>query len=340
VESFKVIFRKISLRVQFFRTDHAYDRAPCCKAKSVVYVRRRKDDEDQVFGSEQWYDHDPDTMYYATYSLPESLEKINNPYRTVSCRIFKHNRQTDTTERIWAGPFTDYLHDILVNRTGRYCVVCELGMFVDSSENIIPSKVLMIDMQNNRQWVISRFIVAAHACFDPEDPDVIYFSNHNFRFVSSSYTSLLRNATYALKFNGPASVYKYRLTPDGPQEIGVFTDPGMFRLTNSHVFIHRGRKILAAMGFPNFVYIADAETLTFIKRIEITSGRPIEHGRKDVSCSVGTISPSLDGEKLYVQTTGSFQIIDIDQGSPDHILPLFFNHSSANHMATFNDTDW
>ena len=149
-----------------------------------------------------------------------------------------------------------------------------------------------------------------------------------------------RNATYNIKFNGPASVYKYRLASDGPQEIGVFTDPNMFRLTNFHVFIHRGSKILAAMGFPNFIYFVDANTMTFIKKLRSHMVNRINTLWKNVRCVIGTISPSLDGEKLFVQTTRSFQIIDIERGTPDHIQPLFFNHSCANHMQTSGDTDW
>ncbi len=122
-------------------------------------------------------------------------------------------------------------------------------MFQDDNDKTIPSKVLILDLKQKKHWIISKFIVAAHAQFDPVDPDVIYFSNHNFKFIPSSILTLLRTAIYSLEFLGPASVYKYRLTPEGPQETGVFTDESMFRLTNFHVFMHRGKKILAAMGF-------------------------------------------------------------------------------------------
>ena len=312
-----------------------------CRAKTVLYViNEERHQDNQVLGSQQWYDHDSDELYYMTYSLPESLRKKDDPFHPVSGRVLKDNRQTGATQEIWSGPLTDYLHDIQVNKTRRYCVVCELGMFLDRDENIIPSKVLVIDMKHRKEWIISRFIVAAHTQFDPEDPDVIYFSSHNFKFVPSSYTALLRNATYSIKFNGPASVFKYRLASDGPQEIGVFTDPNMFRLTNFQVFMHRGNKILAAMGFPNFIYFVDANTMTFIKKIEVSHGKSYKYLWKNDRCVIGTLSPSSDGEKLFVQTTRSFQIIDIERGTPDHIRPLFFNHSCANHMQTASDTDW
>ena len=228
---------------------------------------------------------------------------------------------------------SDYMHDIMVNKSGKYCVACELGMFADSEGKTIPSKVLIVDLESRRHWILSKFIVAAHAQFDPQDDDVIYFSNHNFKFIPTSILELLRYATYSMKFTGPASVFKCRLTDEGPLELGEFTDPEMFRLTNFHVFMHRGRKLLAAMGFPNFIYFADAENMRLTWKIEIRN-------RNQDNCHVGTISPSSDGELLYLQTTRSFQIIDVESGSQVHYQPSDFNHSAANHMQTAKDTAW
>lgn len=304
-----------------------------CNTKSVEYIRDDEPDEDGVFGSQQWYRHDADELFYMKYSLPESFEKMGDPTRPVSFSIFKKNLTDNAVSKIWSGPLTDYMHDIMIDKTGRYCVSCELGMFRGKDGNTIPSKVLIVDMKNSRHWIISCFIVAAHAQFDPEDPDVIYFSNHNFRFIATSLIALLWNATYSLKFTGPAAVYKYRLTEDGPVELGVFTDNEMFRLTNFHVFMHKGKKILAAMGFPNFIYIADADTMKYIKKLEVKN-------KGTSKCYVGTISPSSDGEYLYVQTTLSFQVIKVEDGEIIYYQPFWFNHSAANHMQTVHDTNW
>jgi hypothetical protein len=311
-----------------------------CNRREVTYVRRAGQDDDHVLGAQQWLHHASDEIYFTTYSLPESLQKISDPYRPVSCKVLKLDRKSGITAEIWHGLLTDYLHDILVDKTGQYCVVCELGMFQDDKKNAIPSKVLVIDMKQKRHWIISKFIVAAHAQFDPQETDVIYFSNHNFKFVPSSIITLLRKAIYSLEFLGPAAVYKYRLTPEGPQEIGVFTEPGMFRLTNFNVFMHRGKKILAAMGFPNFIYLADAQTMKFIRKITVNNPKSYKYFYRKIPCFIGTFSPSSDGERLYVQTTRSFQIIDIESGEPLNNLPLLFNHTAANHMQTTRDTSW
>ena len=311
-----------------------------CKNRSARYVMIEEDNGDDVLGSEQLYDPQKDELYYMSYSLKDSLKRITSPEQKVSCKILKRENKTADTKTVWSGEFVDYAHDILINETRQYCVICELGLYKDKQDNIIPSKVLVLDLKNNKSWIISRFIVAAHAQFDPDDPDIIYFSNHNFVFKHSSIFKLLRTGTYGIDFRGPASVYKYHLTSDGPKELGVFTKPEFFRLTNFHVFRHRGEKILAAIGFPNFIFIADAKTMKYIKRLEVNHPRTLKHLYRNIPCAIGTISPSIDGEKIYVQTTRSFQAVDIATGKADVIIDHFYNHSCANHLLTSIDTDW
>jgi hypothetical protein len=307
-----------------------------CKNHSVKYTSIEEKNDDHVLGSQQFYDAQNDELYYMSYSLKDSLKRIDSPEQKVFCKILKRENRTGNTKDIWSGELVDYLHDILINKTRQYCVVCELGLYKDKENNIIPSKVLVLDLKNNRSWVISRFIVAAHAQFDPDEPDIIYFSNHNFNFEHSNIFKLLKNSTYDVKFRGPASVYKYRLTSQGPEELGVFTKPDFFRLTNFHIFHHRGQKILAAIGSPNFIFIADAENMNFIKKIEVNH----HITSKNTPCIIGTISPSIDGEKIYVQTTKSFQMVDISSGKPDMMINYSYDHSCTNHMLTSHDTDW
>jgi hypothetical protein len=310
-----------------------------CREKTVQYRIIDKDDN-QALGSQQWFDEENKELYYMSYSFTDSLGRAVDPYRKVSSKILKYNIKSDKTEEIWNGEFADYMHDILLNKNKQYCVACEFGMFLDDKNNIIPSKVLVLDLKSNKQWIISRFIVAAHAQFDPDDPNIIYFSNHNFEFKHSNILKALRNASYDIVFRGPASVYKYRLTENGPEELGIFTEPDLFRLTNIHIFNHRSRKIIAAIGSPNFIFTADADSMKLINKIEVNHNRTAKHLYKKIPCRIGTISPSLDGEKLYVQTNKSFQVIDVSTGKPEFVRDLFFMHMCANHMLTSYDTNW
>jgi len=307
---------------------------------TVTYHTIEEKDDDSVLGSQQWFDEQTGYLYAMSYSLSDSVGRIDDPERPVAFRIFKHKIGEEGTETVWRGELSDYMHDILINKTRRYCVVCELGMYQDKKKEIIPSKVMIIDIKENKQWVIDRFIVAAHAFFDPNDPTIVYFSNHNFEFTHSTIIKLLQKGAYSVKFRGPASIHKYKLTPDGPKEIGVFTQDDFFRLTNMHVFKHQGRKIIAAMGFPDELFLIDAEDMNFIRKIIVKDPLSRKRFYSKKQALVGSISPSLDGEKLYIQTTHSFQVVDIATGTSDYTRDYFFSHICFNHMVTCSDTDW
>jgi hypothetical protein len=311
-----------------------------CRSKAVTYHTIDGMPKDHVLGSQQWFDSNSEELYTTSYSLNDSFSRIADPYFPVSGRIFKHKMGSATSETIWSGDMADYLHDILVNKTRQYCVVCEFGMCRNGLGEIVPSKVKIVDLLNKKEWTIDKFIVAAHAQFDPDDPNVIYFSNHNFQFEHSNIFKLMKKATYAVNFRGPASVHKYRLTPEGPREIGVFTQPDFYRLTNMHIFEHRGRKVIASMGFPDEVFLIDADEMTFIRKIRVKDPCSLRHLYSRKPAFIGTISQSPNGEKLFVQTTKSFQVIDLDSGNVDFVRDYFHNHSYANHMLTSTDTSW
>jgi hypothetical protein len=311
-----------------------------CNARTAKYVQVENGSNNQVMGSQQFFDGESGELYYMTYSLDDSMKRSVDHKSKVFCRILKRTLDNGTASEVWSGDFVDNMHDILINETRQYCVVPEMGMFKDQDGETIPSKVLVFDMKRNKSWTISRFIVAAHAQFDPEEPDIIYFSNHNFEFKHSSLLKLLKNAIYGINFLGPASVFKYKLTPEGPEEIGVFSEPDFFRLTNFHVFMHRGQKIIAATGSPNFIYLADAGTMKFIKKIEIKHTKSLNTLYRSVPCIVGTMSPSIDGESLFVQTTRTLQVVDIASGQAETVLDHFYHHTCANHMITSTQTGW
>ncbi len=107
-----------------------------------------------------------------------------------------------------------------------------------------------------------------------------------------------------------------------------------------HVFRHRGRRIIAAMGFPDVIFLIDAEDMSFIRKITVKDPVSLTHGFSKKPALIGSISPSPDGEKLFVQTTSSFQMVDIDRGCPDYVREHFFSRICFNHMLTSSDTEW
>ena len=307
---------------------------------TVTYHTIGEDDDDSVLGSQQWFDPQTGDLYAMSFSLNDSIARIDDPTHPVATRIFRHRVEGQETETVWRGELADYMHDVIVNETRQYCVACELGMYLDGKKDIVPSKVLVVDMKNSKQWVLDRFVVAAHACFDSTDPNVFYVSNHNFEFRHSNLVQLLRKGAYSVKFRGPASVFKYELTPEGPREAGVFTRDDFFRLTNMHAFIHRGRRMMVAMGFPDVLFLIDTEDMSFIRKITVADPVTWAHGFSKKPALVGTIAPSPDGEKLFVQTTRSFQIVDVSSGDCDYARDCFFPHICFNHMIATSDTAW
>jgi hypothetical protein len=75
--------------------------------------------------------------------------------------------------------------------------------------------------------------------------------------------------------------------------------------------------------------------MSFIKKIRVEDPRSLMHLYSTEPALIGTIAPSPDGEKLFIQTTRSFQIVDIDTESPDYARPHFLIRICFNHMAAW-----
>lgn len=300
--------------------------------RSVVYKLLDRTADNGVLGSKLWYEADREVLLYMTYSLNQSMRRAADTSALVTSRIGEYGIRTGERRTLWEGTFADYMHDLVLSRDRRYLVACEMGRHLDREGNLIASKVLVRDLHSGRDWVLREIANPAHAQFDPEDTQTLYFSNHNFRFEHTRLGELLQKRTYSIKFLGPASVHKFRIGPDGPQPVGVFTHPELYRLTNFHVFWHRGQKLLVAFGAPNFLYVADAESLQLLRRIEVS------HGGEPVY--IGTFCPSRDGEKLHVQTTQSFHTVDIATGLSEYVRELPIQHTCSNHMLVTANTHW
>lgn len=303
-----------------------------CRNRSVIYKMLDNNKDNHLFGSNQFYEAKSDSLYYMTYSAKDSMKKALNPYGEVFSRILKYENKTGKTEEVWSGIFSDYMHDLVLSDNKRYLIVCDMGRFSKSENSLIPSRLLVLDLQNKKEWLIRDISNAAHVMFDPEDQELIYFSNHNLKITHTPFFKLLKTGSYSVKILGPASVHKYRITPDGPKEVGIYSDPNLFRMTNFHIFYSQGRKVIAGSGEPNLIFIIDSDRMEIIRKIEIKNPR--------THCYIGTFSPSLDGEKLYIQTTRSFQVANILDGKAEMVRHLELNHFCSTHMVLSKDTNW
>lgn len=307
------------------------------KARTVE-LQMLDEERQEVFSTYQCFDPTTNETYFATQQGDDEFHKHDKEDIgfDVPILIKKYNWTTDEVQVIWKGEFDTDTHFIALNRDRRYLGLVQFGDFFDEEGSLLPSKILILDLRTGKEWWIDNagWSPSAHIDWDPVEPNVCYLSCH--RGVILPVKSRLKfflQKVYRWKIFGPASVHKFAITPSGPERIGVFTHPELFRLTIHKVFMHRDRKMLACTGFPNHLFLADADSLELVRRVELA-----EPLRKE--CVMGSLYPSPDGEKIYAVTTRSFQIIDVESGKVDLVHRLGTIYDPFNHMISVADTDW
>lgn len=292
----------------------------------------------EVFSTYQYYVPETKESYFATQLGEHEWHKHDKEdiYFDVPVKIKKYNWETDTVSEIWSGDFDTDTHFLALNQDRRYLGLMQFGDFFGENGGLLPSKILILDLQNGKEWRISNegWSPTAHIDWDPVDPNVCYLSNHQGVIVPvDSRLRFFLEKTYKWRIFGPAAVHRYEMTPEGPQATGVFTHPELIRLTIHKVFVHRDQKLISCTGFPNFVFIADADSMNYVRKVDIREA----DGTKSV---VGSLYPSPDGEKVYMITTHSFQILDVATGEVEHIEELGRIYDPFNHMISVSATEW
>jgi hypothetical protein len=292
----------------------------------------------EVFSTYQYYDETDMATYFATQEENSGAGEFAGNGRdfTIPTRIMKYRWPTGEAIQVWSGMFDPDVHHMGMNKTRRYLGMVSFGDFFDDDKKLLPSKILILDLMTDKEWWIDNagWSPSAHIDWDPTEPDVCYLSCHN--GVITPMESQLRfffQKTYRWKIFGPASVHKYRITELGPRKIGIFTHPEMFRMTVHRVFLHRGKRLLACTGFPNFIFIADADTMELKRKVAIKE----KTGRDSF---VGSLSPTPDGEKICLVTAGTLQMVDVESGEVQLAQELGKVYDPFNHMAVVSDTDW
>ena len=314
-----------------------------------IEMQMEDKDRREVFSTYQYFDDEACETYYATQMGVDEFYKHDKEafLFDVPVKIKKYNWGTGKIEELWRGDFDTDTHFIQLNKDKRYLALVNFGDFFDDKHKLLPSKILILDLQTKKHWFIDNtgWAPSAHIDWDPVDPNVCYLSCHNGNIGPvSSRIEFLRKKTYKWHIYGPASVHKYEMTKDGPKKVGIFTHPEMERQTIHKVFMHRGRKLLAATGFPNNLYFADADSMEFIKSFKIHA--PCEEcgAKTPMGTVMGSFFPSPDGEKVYVATTkagvGTFQVIDVATGKVDLMHGMGTVFDPFNHMTSVADTRW
>jgi hypothetical protein len=293
---------------------------------------------DEVFSTYQCYVPETKETYFATQQGRDEWHKHDKEdiYFDVPVKIKKYNWETGEVTEIWSGDFDTDTHFIAVNKDRRYLGLMQFGDFLDESNQLLPSKIMILDLESNKEWRVdnSGWSPSAHIDWDPRDANICYFSNHNGYIVPvESRLRFFFEKAYRWNIMGPAAVHRWEIGHGGPKETGVFTHPEMIRMTIHKAFMHRDQKLLACTGFPNFIFVADADSMEFVRKISIKES----DGRDSV---VGSLHQSPDGEKIYLVTTGSFQIVDVATGNTDHIEDLGRIADPFNHMISVGEANW
>jgi len=306
--------------------------------EQTIETQMLDEERNEVFSTYQYYVPETKETYFATQNGKDEWHKHDKEdiYFDVPVQIKKYNWETDEVSQIWSGEFDTDTHFIALSQDRQYLGLMQFGDFIDESNKLLPSNILILDLKNDKEWRIdnSGWSPTAHIDWDPLKGNVCYLSNHQGYIVpNDSIIRFFFKKQYKWNIMGPAAVHRYEIGSAGPKCSGVFTHPEMIRLTIHKVFMHRNNKRLACTGFPNFIFLADADSMEFVRKVTIRE----EDGKNSI---VGSLYPSPDGEKIYLITTRSFQIVDVASGNIDHIENLGKIYDPFNHMTSVDDANW
>lgn len=283
----------------------------------------------EIFSTYQFFDKRHNQTYFTTFLR----ERGDNVERDRHVTIKKYDWDTDQVAEVWDGEFGEATHYIAVSAGGRHLGLAQFGDFFDSEKNLLPSRILVLDMKDGKEWWIDNagWAPTAHIDWDPVEDNVCYLSCHNGVIVPNhDPLGFYFKKVYKWKIFGPASIHKYRIAAHGPEKVGIFTHDELLRMTIHKVFVHRGKSLIACTGFPNYVFFADAESMKYVRKVEVFE----RSGAKSV---VGSLYPSPDGEKVFLITTGSFQVIDVEGGVVEEVLGLGRIYDPFNHMISVRE---
>jgi len=275
--------------------------------------------EDDLLGPQISYDEATDDVFFVTYSTKGHLRKaLVDPGFKNHFAISKYHVATEQIETLWAGDLDCLLVDgFRVTSDRRYGIFSDLRFALDEDYQFDPNSIYIVDLQEGNTTEVTGLKASAHIALDPDDPHVFYASEHQIGIIVKDKVTdadeaknpdlaLIARLKFVTKeiggFVGVAAISKYRITPDGPVQLGRFSDGKNFvRATWHFVFKRRGRKYIATISSP-YIVVIDAETMQLHKKID-TGIKPV-YG----------LEVSEDGEEFYFNSFFDFYVIDFESG--------------------------
>lgn len=276
-----------------------------------------------LLSSHHWWDFEKREDWFMSYSVEDFFHRgLKDKQHSIRSKIWRRDA-ADQLHVMWEGIYADVIDDFRLTPDKRYAVASQIDVVSDAG-TVRNSKALIVDLETGRDWEIGDLTTGAHAEIDCEDPHVIYVSNHNFKFrILPMWEWIPRwietggriEEIHTITFCGPASLDKYRLTPEGPMFLGRYTRPDFTRGSIHWSFKHRGRKLLCTVTAPSLIHLVDSDTMKLWKVIRV------ENDVTDKALIFG-VYPSKDGEQIYVTSTNSeyMQVVNIVDGSTDMVM--------------------
>lgn len=291
-------------------------------ARTVVNVDPELNGD--LLSAHHYWDEGRREDWFMSYSIADFFARgLRDKKHPIRSKIWRRDTKTNQLDVRWEGDYADVIDDFRLTCDQRYAVASQIDV-VSDADTIRNSKALVVDLSNGRSWEIGDLTTGAHAEIDCDEPDIIYVSNHNFKFKIRPMREWIPRwietggrieEIHAITFCGPASLDKYRLTPEGPKFLGRYTREDFTRGSIHWTFKHRGKKLICTVTAPSMIHLVDTDTMELWKAIKVTNNVT------DKALIFG-VYPSEDGERIYVTSTNSeyLQVVNVADGSTDMVM--------------------
>lgn len=192
-------------------------------------------------------------------------------------------------------------------------------------------KIFIWDKKNgNVRFVEPPFCTPAHVEFDLSDPSIFYVSCHNMSKFKSN-----------MILHGPGAIVKYKYENNNLELLNYFSDNNFNRITTHKFFYYNKKRFLAVTGYPNNLYIIDADTMTLVKRIELFNAETEVTYEKGLFSCIGNrnaplyLQVSSDGKVVYLVNNDTCFLVSWLREEIEYFKYTKNNFTVSAHMERF-----
>ncbi|WP_349945588.1 hypothetical protein ABFV83_17220 [Lacrimispora sp. BS-2] len=249
------------------------------ETRAITY----KDPTDTIFSASSIGNRDDNLIYLSVNSSDERADIYNGKKTEMGFDYLEYDverRRFQEQKHIEKG-LIDNMHQVGYSKE-RFLVSLDMNISVNLDVSDMPGldneavrieynnadfpkgKIFLWDMQKEKSLIMEPpLYTPAHVEFDRDDQSVFYVSCHNMSKFKGS-----------MVLHGPGMIVKYRYTDGIVVNLGCFTDSEFNRITTHKIFYYNEKPFLAVTGYPNYLYIIDAETMVLANKIKLFEAEP------------------------------------------------------------------